>query len=77
MSFTVARWQTRMSLFNYFCGIDAYDAAQAGGLTSPFLQGLAPDDLALDPTEDEMAVCVMGTAFGPRAIMRDSTTIVR
>ena len=74
-SFTIARWQTRMSMFEYFCGIHRYDAAEAGGLTSPFLLGMEPEELVLDPTEEELAMCVMGTAFGPRAIMRDSTTL--
>jgi len=62
-----------MSIFQYFCGIQAYDAAQAGGLTTPYLGH--PEDIVLDPTDEELAMCVMGTAFGPRAIMRDSTTL--
>ncbi|MFC1649034.1 hypothetical protein ACFL1B_06305 [Nanoarchaeota archaeon] len=70
-SFDIVRWQTRMNVFEYFCGINTYDAAQAGGLTTAY--GVNPEDIVFNPSEEELAMCVMGTAFGPRAIMRDST----
>ena len=62
-----------MSIYKFFCGIDRFDAAQAGGLTTSYLGN--PEGIVLKPTEEELAICVMGTAFGPRAIMRDSTTV--